>query len=154
MFNSSGSETKIAVLEERLSVYEQMMKKIDAAIEKISQTNQSINKMLAIHNEKIEQCNKSDTVVLAMMEDIKEETTKQYISLKEDLTQRLDVVEKKVEHATQVKWMIMGMGVIIALAITASAQLAGGILTPHDKDRKSTRLNSSHVSESRMPSSA
>ena len=29
-----------------------------------------------------------------------------------------------------------------------------GVNTPETKDRKSTRLNSSHVSESRMPSSA
>ena len=28
------------------------------------------------------------------------------------------------------------------------------LMTPHSQDRKSTRLNSSHVSESRMPSSA
>src|ERR1043166_1153393 len=30
----------------------------------------------------------------------------------------------------------------------------GGTLDPHVQDRKSTRLNSSHVSECRMPSSA
>ena len=95
MFQSSSTDTKIAVLEERLSVYEQMMHRIDSAIEKISQTNQSINKMLAIHNEKIEQCNKSDVAVLEMMEDLKDETTKQHQSLKIELTQRLDIVEKK-----------------------------------------------------------
>ena len=30
----------------------------------------------------------------------------------------------------------------------------GRIMTVHEKDRKSTRLNSSHIQKSRMPSSA
>ena len=131
MFQSSSTDTKIAVLEERLSVYEQMMHRIDSAIEKISQTNQSINKMLAIHNEKIEQCNKSDVAVLEMMEDLKDETTKQHQSLKTELTQRLDLVEKKVEHASQIKWMMVGMGTLVAFVITAVAQFAGNYLTIH-----------------------
>ena len=41
-------------------------------------------------------------------------------------------------------WEAVNLGVLPAIAISAAASL----------DRKSTRLNSSHVSESRMPSSA
>ena len=36
----------------------------------------------------------------------------------------------------------------------AIRQLVSGWMSPELQDRKSTRLNSSHVSESRMPSSA
>ena len=39
-------------------------------------------------------------------------------------------------------------------AATLAASLGMGVNAGHDLDRKSTRLNSSHVSESRMPSSA
>jgi hypothetical protein len=130
MFKSSTTETKIAVLEERLSVYEQMMNRIDSAIEKISQTNQSINKMLAIHNEKIEQCNRADTVMLSMMETMKNESKQHYDKIKKDFNTRLDELEKKVEHTSQIKWMVMGMGVLAAICVTAVAQIASGMLTP------------------------
>ena len=131
MFQSSTTETKIAVLEERLSVYEQMMNRIDAAIEKISQTNQSISKMLAIHNEKIEQCGKTDDVMISMMEEMKKESKNHYDRLKKELNERLDNVEKKVEQVSQIKWMVVGMGVLAAIFVTAITQLAGGILTPN-----------------------
>ena len=131
MFQSSTTETKIAVLEERLSVYEQMMSRIDAAIEKISQTNQSISKMLAIHNEKIEQCGKTDDVMISMMEEMKKESKNHYDRLKKELNERLDNVEKKVEQVSQIKWMVVGMGVLAAIFVTAITQLAGGILTPN-----------------------
>ena len=39
-------------------------------------------------------------------------------------------------------------------AVDYAAQLARGLAAAHDKDRKSTRLNSSHSRASRMPSSA
>ena len=57
MFNqNTSSDTKIAVLEERLSSYEVMMRKIDEAIQIMGKTSQSISKMLAVHEEKIENC--------------------------------------------------------------------------------------------------
>ena len=59
MFNKSSNETKIAVLEERLTSYEVMMKKIDEAIQIMGKTSQSISKMLAVHEEKLEHNNKN-----------------------------------------------------------------------------------------------
>ena len=70
MFQNSSTETKLALLEERLSVYEKMMKKIDSAIEKISETSQTISKMLAIHDERIEQTVKSDEIIIKMVDEI------------------------------------------------------------------------------------
>ena len=43
---------------------------------------------------------------------------------------------------------VLGLGVVLAASPEARAEIQRWI------DRKSTRLNSSHVSESRMPSSA
>jgi len=70
MFNPSSTETKIALLEERINVYEQMMERIDTAIQKIGETSQNISQMLAIHNEKIEQCNRTDNIIVKMIEDL------------------------------------------------------------------------------------
>ena len=47
---------------------------------------------------------------------------------------------------------------IIVVGLVLVSVVAPGLLTPYDplepEDRKSTRLNSSHMHESRMPSSA
>ena len=57
----------------------------------------------------------------------------------------------KLFHFTSGK----GKNVIFTENITASLNiLLKGLLKPGDQDRKSTRLNSSHHSVSRMPSSA
>jgi uncharacterized coiled-coil protein SlyX len=63
-------DTRIAVLEEKFSVYEQMMTKVESAIHTISETCQGISKMLAIHDERIESNYKSDSIILEKIKDL------------------------------------------------------------------------------------
>lgn len=117
MFQQSSPDTKIAVLEERLSVYEQMMSRIDSAIQKISDTSQNISKMLAIHNEKIEQCNRTDNLIVSMIEDIKKTSKEQHEEISKELGERIEKVEKKVESINQFKWKAVGAIAVVAFLI-------------------------------------
>ena len=117
MFKSSSTETKIALLEERINVYEQMMERIDTAIQKIGETSQNISQMLAIHNEKIEQCNRTDNIIVKMIEDIKVSSKEQHDQISEKLGERIGKVEEKVESISQFKWKAIGALAIIAFLI-------------------------------------
>ena len=94
MFNQNTSaDTKIAVLEERLSSYELLLKKIDEAIQIMGRTSQNISKMLAVHEEKIEQCHRADDYVGRLIEELKLENKDQH----EVVSKRIDSLETKVE---------------------------------------------------------
>ncbi len=101
-------ETKIAILEERIDVYEKMMSKIDAAIEKISENSQNISQMLAIHNEKIDQCNKLDDVILKMVEEIKVDSKEQHDEIRKEFNGRIDTIDEKVDNLSQFRWKALG----------------------------------------------
>lgn len=117
MFPSS-TDTKIAILEERLSVYEQMMERIDTAIQKIGETSQNISQMLAVHNEKIEQCNRTDGIIVSMIEDIKKSSKEQHEEISRELGSRIEKVEKKVEEISQFKWKSVGAIIIVAFLVS------------------------------------
>jgi len=129
MFNSSSTETKIALLEERINVYEQMMERIDTAIQKIGETSQNISQMLAIHNEKIEQCNRTDNIIVRMIEDIKESSKQQHEEISKKLGERIEKVEEKIEIISQFKWKTVGAIIIITFLI-GILPTAISILTP------------------------
>jgi hypothetical protein len=129
MFQQSSSDTKIAVLEERLSVYEQMMERIDTAIQKIGETSQNISQMLAIHNEKIEQCNRTDNIIVTMIEDIKKSSKEQHDEISRKLGERIEKVEKKVESINQFKWKAVGAIAVVAFLIGSIPTLSS-FLTP------------------------
>ena len=119
MFQQSSTETKIALLEERINVYEQMMERIDTAIQKIGETSQNISQMLAIHNEKIEQCNRTDNIIIKMIEDIKESSKSQHEAISKELGERIEKVEEKIEEISQFKWKAVGAIAIVAFLIGA-----------------------------------
>jgi methyl-accepting chemotaxis protein len=127
MFQPSTTDTKIAVLQERLAVYEQLMERIDTAIQKIGETSQNISQMLAVHNEKIEQCNRTDNLIVSMIEDIKQSSKEQHEEISKELGERIVKVEKKVEELSKVKWMTIGIGTFLAIIISAFPQIRDGL---------------------------
>jgi hypothetical protein len=130
MFQQSSTETKIALLEERINVYEQMMERIDTAIQKIGETSQNISQMLAIHNEKIEQCNRTDNIIVKMIEDIKVSSKEQHEQISEKLGERIGKVEEKVESISKFRWQVLGGLAVVAIFIKF-APPALNLLTTH-----------------------
>ena len=126
MFNQNTSaDTKIAVLEERLSSYEVMMRKIDEAIQIMGKTSLNISKMLAVHDEKIEQCGKSDDVIGKMIDELKEENREQH----EAVTQRIEKVENKLEEVIKFRWIVVGVIAVVSFAVSQSHMVVD-LLTP------------------------
>jgi hypothetical protein len=129
MFNPNAStDTKIAVLEERLSAYELMLNRIDEAIQLMGRANQNISKMLAVHEERIEQCHRSDDYMTRLIEELKLENKDSHDSVNE----RIDKIEIEVKDIGKIKWMTMGCGVILALLTTAFSTLASGWWSPSE----------------------
>jgi chromosome segregation ATPase len=111
MFNQNTSaDTKIAVLEERLSAYEMMMNKIDEAIQIMGKASQNINKMLAVHEEKIEQCNKADDYITRVIDELRIENKDQHTAVEK----RIDGLETKIDGVVKFRWMIVGAVVVVS----------------------------------------
>jgi chromosome segregation ATPase len=128
MFNQgTSSNTKIAVLEERLSSYELMLKKIDEAIQIMGKTSQNISKMLAVHEQKIEHCGKSDDMIISMIHDLKEENGEQH----EAVSVRIKSLESKIEEIAKFRWIIVGSVVVISFVFSQSPTVID-ILTPNN----------------------
>ena len=127
MFNqNTSSDTKIAVLEERISSYEMMMRKIDEAIQLMGKTSQNISKMLAVHEEKIENCGKSDEVISNMIHEMKEENKEQH----KKVSEKIQSLESKVEELAKFRWIIAGAAIILSFAVSQSHMVVD-ILTPN-----------------------
>jgi archaellum component FlaC len=126
MFNSNTSaDTKIAVLEERLSSYELMLKKIDEAIQIMGKTSQNISKMLAVHDERIEQCVKTDDMISKMINDLRNENKEQH----ESVSERIGKVENKLEEVIKFRWIIVGVFAVVSLGLSQSHMVVD-LLTP------------------------
>lgn len=126
MFNQNTSaDTKIAVLEERLSAYELMMKRIDEAIQLMGKANQNISKMLAVHEEKIDQCHRADDYIGRVIEELRIENKEQH----EVVSERIEKIEVKIEEFVKFRWILVGV-VAVASFIISQSHMVVDVLTP------------------------
>lgn len=119
-------EIKVAILGQKLEDLKHIVVKIDAAIEKLSEVNTNVIKMLAVHEEKIEYQQKTDDLLVKMIDDNKLENEKDHNKLAE----RVASLEKEIGEVAKIKWMTVGSGIVLAVLATSMSTLASGWWTP------------------------
>jgi len=117
-----SQESKVAVLESKLSIYEElsreMLTKLESAVEKISESNSRIANILTKHDERIEQAIKTDDVIVRMIEEVKENNSKEHRLVAE----RIEKVEDTISELSKFKWQVA--------AISGAAILIIGLVVP------------------------
>lgn len=101
------------------------MRKIDEAIQIMGKTSQNISKMLAVHEEKIENCTKTDDMISNMIHEMKEENEKQH----KQVSEKIQSLEVKVEEFAKFRWIIAGAAILLSFVVSQSHMVAD-ILTP------------------------
>ena len=120
MFNKNEKvDTRVAILEEKFSVYEQMITKIEDAIRAISETSQGISKMLAIHEERIEVSNKTDDSILVKLREVEEKNNTEHGKV----IKKIEGLETKIEEASKIKWIAVGIVGFVGFVATLLAIL-------------------------------
>jgi len=111
-------ETKVAVLEERMAVHEQMMSRIDTAIEKLSEVNSNVSKMLAVHEEKINTNEKVDDILFTKIDQLGSKMDSDH-----------NVVLSKIQDLEKKVWI--SIGVVFCLSfIIQNSNFVVRMLTP------------------------
>jgi len=128
---SQGS--KVAVLESKLNIYEdlsrEMLAKLEAAVEKISEGNNRIAQILTKHDERIEQSMKTDTLIIKMIDELKEVEEKNNKIIHE----RIDKIQTELKTFSKFRWQVGGVLVVAALLIGAGSRIAPLFLTPQSQ---------------------
>ena len=125
---SQGS--KVAVLESKLDIYEdlsrEMLTKLEAAVEKISEGNNRIAQILTKHDERIEQSMKTDALIIKMIDELKVESEKDHKVIHD----RIDRIQVELKALSKFRWQVGGVLVVAALIIGAGSRIAPIFLTP------------------------
>lgn len=92
-----AEEIRVAVLEQKLEDLKDIIVKIDNAIEKLSEVNSNVSKMLAVHEERITKQEETDSILFAKIDKLRDKIDSDYDSI----VSRVSLIEKRV-------WMAIG----------------------------------------------
>ena len=117
-------ETKVAILEEKLHSTEQLMQRIESAIEKMSEVSANVTKMLAVHEQKIESNDKVDAILFAKIDQLSNKMDTDH----NVVLDKLQGLEKKV-------WIGIGVFAVVTLIINNSEMLSNILTQTQDNGR-------------------
>ena len=114
----SDESVKIAVLEQKLVDLKDIVLKIDDAIEKLSEVNVNVGKMLAVHEQKIAKQETTDEILFAKIDKLRDKMDGDH----NKVLSRIQEIEKRI-------WV--GVGVVAALSFVINhSSLVEKFLTP------------------------
>jgi len=88
----TNNEIKVAVLEQRVDDFSAVVAKLDAAIEKLSEVNSNVSRMLAVHEERISKQEEVDSILFDKIDKLRDK-----MDIDHDLvTSRIQLLERKL----------------------------------------------------------
>lgn len=112
-----AEEVKVAILEQKLEDLKNIIVKIDDAIEKLSEVNSNVTKMLAVHEQRISKQEETDNILFAKIDKLRDKVDRDYDSI----VSRVQTIEKRV-------WMAIGAIACISFIMNNTRVIE--ILTP------------------------
>jgi len=92
-----AEEVKVALLEQKLEDLKDIIVKIDDAIEKMSEVNSNVSRMLAVHEQRITKQEEVDNLLFTKIDKLRDKVDRDY----DALVTRVQIIEKRV-------WMAIG----------------------------------------------
>ena len=96
-------QVKFAILEQRVEDLKPIIIKLDATIEKLSEVNTTVSRMLAVHEERLSKQEEIDVVLFTKIDELRDKMDRDH----NDVLSRLQGLEKKV-------WI--GIGIVAAIS--------------------------------------
>tara|TARA_R100000406_G_scaffold49204_2_gene33185 strand:+ start:1596 stop:1970 length:375 start_codon:yes stop_codon:yes gene_type:complete len=97
-------QVKLAILEQKVDDLKPIIHKLDATIEKLSEVNTTVSRMLAVHEERLSKSEEIDSVLFAKIDELRDKMDTDHHSV----LSRIQDLEKKV-------WV--GIGCVVAVSI-------------------------------------
>ena len=98
----SEENVKVAVLQQKLEDLKHIVIKLDDAIEKLSEVNINVGKMLAVHEQRITTQEKTDNEIMRKVD-----------NLSEKINTENKTLDKKIQNLEKKVWI--GIGIIICI---------------------------------------
>ena len=112
-----AEEVKVALLEQKLEDLKDIIVKIDDAIEKLSEVNSNVTKMLAVHEQRISKQEETDNILFTKIDKLRDKVDRD----SDSIVSRVQTIEKRV-------WMAIGAIACITFLMNNTRLIE--ILTP------------------------
>ena len=122
MENSDCKDSNIAVLESKVETFEQVFNRLDRAIEKITEVNNNVSRMLAVHEERISKQEDIDAILFDKIDKLRDKMDFDH----DRVSKRLSLLERKL-------WTAIGaLGAVVIVSNPQAIKLVQPLFSAAD----------------------
>ena len=118
MLIDEAAKTDIELLKRDFDLLAGLAEKFDVAIDKLTDVSNSVDKMLAVHDARLNTTEKQTEVIHQRISDFKAEVIDEIKQLREENNIQHKSVEERLDRLEKWRWFVIGIAAAIGSAVT------------------------------------
>ena len=108
-----GIRTDVEILKRDMEMIASLAEKFDLAIDKLSAVSVTVDKMLAVHETRLQNNEQQREILHQRISDMKKEITEEFKSLKEENRKQHSQTNERLEKLERWRWFVVGVATVI-----------------------------------------
>lgn len=119
-----GIRTDVEILKRDMEMIASLAEKFDLAIDKLSAVSVTVDKMLAVHETRLQNNEQQREILHQRISDMKKEITEEFKSLKEENRKQHSQTNDRLEKLERWRWFVVGVATVIGFSLAQMESLA------------------------------
>jgi chromosome segregation ATPase len=119
-----GIRTDVEILKRDMEMIASLAGKFDVAIDKLSEVSVTVDKMLAVHETRLQNNEQQREILHQRISDMKKEITEEFKSLKEENRKQHSQTNDRLEKLERWRWFVVGVATVIGFSLAQMESLA------------------------------
>jgi chromosome segregation ATPase len=119
-----GIRTDVEILKRDMEMIASLAEKFDLAIDKLSAVSVTVDKMLAVHETRLQNNEQQREILHQRISDMKKEITEEFKSLKEENRKQHSQTNERLEKLERWRWFVVGVATVIGFSLAQMESLA------------------------------
>ena len=118
-----GIRTDVEILKRDMEIIASLAEKFDLAIDKLSAVSVTVDKMLAVHETRLQNNEQQREILHQRISDMKKEITEEFKSLKEENRKQHSQTNERLEKLERWRWFVVGVATVIGFSLAQMESL-------------------------------
>lgn len=115
--------TDVEILKRDMEMIAGLAEKFDLAIDKLSAVSVTVDKMLAVHETRLQNNEQQREILHQRISDMKKEITEEFKTLKDENRKQHASVNERLEKLERWRWFVVGVATVIGFSLAQMESL-------------------------------
>ncbi len=122
--NNDNTRTEVELLKRDMELFGGLASKFDIAIDRLSEVSINIEKMLAVHESRLQTSEKQSEIIHQRITEFKKEVTTEVKALRAENSKQHAETANRLDRLERWRWFVVGVASVIGFLLAQATNLA------------------------------